>query len=111
MIWIDQFAYKPADATLPDGTVVSHSGSDTQFRQLSWFLTSFDWDPVKELGVSVGYYNLATVIGLDGKYRNPLWSPDARVFFSLTAHLDAIYDDATHKKAKPATAALPNSAF
>ncbi len=103
MIWINQFAYTPPDANY-GGSTVPRGPNDTHFRQLSWFLMSIDYEPIKELGVSLGYYNLNTVVGLDGKYRNPLWSPDNRVFLSLTANLDAIYDDFTNKSAPKQTA-------
>jgi hypothetical protein len=107
MIWIDQFSYRPPDATF-NGTTVARNENDTRFRQLTWFLTSFDYDPIKELSVSVGYYNLANSIGPDGQRRNVLWSPDARVFFSLTAHLDAIMDDVTKPKTPKANTAIAN---
>ena len=110
MIWIDQFSYQPPDVAFA-GQPVAHSANDTRFRQLTWFLTSLDYEPIKELGVSVGYYNLASSIAPDGSRRNVLWSPDARLFLSLTAHLDAIYDDATKKPAPAATAVSNFRAF
>jgi len=96
-IYINQFSYQPTDASF-GGTTIERSPNDTRFRQLSWYLFSLDYDPIKEVSVGIGYYNLNTVIGLDGKYRNPFWSPDARVFLGVTAHLDAIYDTLTNKK-------------
>ena len=60
---------------------------------------------MKEFSVGVGYYNLNTVIGLDGGRRNPLWSPEARVFLSLTANLDSIADDLQKKKEVKAASA------
>jgi hypothetical protein len=103
MIWIDQFAYRT-----PDIAGMPRSDNDTHFRQSTWFLTSVDYNPIKELGISLGYYNLNTAIGPDGKRRNVLWSPDARVFFSLTANLDAIMDDVTKPKQNKANTAIAN---
>ncbi|GAC1352089.1 MAG: hypothetical protein NVS3B20_06850 [Polyangiales bacterium] len=105
-IVINQFSYEPGDAYF-NGAYVPRNPNDTHFRQLSWALASFDYDVAKEFSVGVGYYNLNTVIGLDGKFSNPLWSPDARVFLSLTAHLDAISDD--FQKKRPPSNATANA--
>ena len=105
MIWIDQFAYRTPDTNYAGG--VPRNPNDTQFRQSTWFLTSVDYTPIKELGISLGYYNLNSAIGLDGQRRNVLWSPDARVFFSLTANLDAIMDD-VYKPQNKANTAIAN---
>ena len=107
MFWIDQFAYAPAAATI-GGTTIPAGPNDSHFRQLTWFLTSIDYDPIKELGLSLGYYNLNSAIGPDGTRRNVLWSPDARVFFSLTAHLDAIYEDVAKPRRSAAETASSN---
>ena len=61
------------------------------YRVSTWALASFDYDATDELSVSLGYYNQTNQIGLDGERRKPLWSPDARIFFTLTGNLDAIY--------------------
>jgi hypothetical protein len=50
--------------------------------------------------VGVGYYNQTGQIGPDGQRRSPLWSPDARVFLTVTGNLDVIFD---HFTAKPST--------
>jgi len=89
--WIDQWSYAP---TPVGGVSTSSQIDDTRFRQLTWFLTSLDYDPIDELTISLGYYDLNTLLRPSGGWRNPFWSPDgSRLFFSLTAHLDAIYDD------------------
>ncbi len=57
-----------------------------------------------EIDLSLGYYNLANAIAPDGQRRslfgadNVWWSPDARVFFDITANLDALFDDAVHHR-------------
>jgi len=110
MIWIDQFSYRPTDAELINDSgassgPITRSENDTRFRQSTWFLTSFDYEPIKEMSISLGYYNLNSAIGPDGTRRGVFWSPDARVFFSLTAHLDAIMDDITGPKQNKAQTA------
>jgi hypothetical protein len=92
--WINQWSYAPSQATDYAGNPIARGPDDTRFRQLTWFLTSIDYDPIDELTVSLGYYDLNTVLAPDSSRRNPFWSPDARLFFSLTAHLDTLYDDA-----------------
>ncbi len=96
-IWIQQWTYKlgqsPAIATDTGPAAPSNLLADpVNYRVLPWFLTSVDYDVIPEFGVSVGYYNLSNQIGPDGQRRNPLWSPDARVFFDITGNLDEIYD-------------------
>jgi hypothetical protein len=92
--WINQWAYSTSPAVDYAGNPIPHSPDDTRFRQLTWFLTSVDYDPIDELTISLGYYDLNTVLAPDSTHRNPFWSPEARLFFSLTAHLDTLYDDA-----------------
>lgn len=104
MIWIDQFAYQPPDATF-NGQTVARSPNDTHFRQLTWLLLNLDYEVIPELSLSLGYYNLNSTVAPDGSRRNFLWSPESRVFFSITANLDALYDDATKGSKKPAAAA------
>lgn len=99
-ILIDRFSYTPPEIVF-QGETVPRSPNDTRLRQLGWFIASVGWTPIRELEVSLGYYNLNNTLGLDGRYRNPFFSPEERVFLSLTANLDALYDDAT-KSAPPA---------
>ena len=104
MILIDNFVYGVTPSSVesnPVGTV----DSSTHLRTLTWFLVSLDYDVVKELGLSVGYYSLSSNIAEDSSRRNVFYGPDARVFFSLTAHLDTIYDDVLGKKPAPASTA------
>jgi hypothetical protein len=107
MIWIDQFAYQPPDATF-NGQTVARNPNDTHFRQLTWFLLDLDYQVIPELSLSLGYYNLNSSIALDGSRRNFLWSPESRLFFSMTANLDALYDDATKTGKKPSASAKTN---
>lgn len=93
-LWILQWTHKFSDATVDIVTGPAPVGSvdDPQtFRVVPWFMASIDYDIIPELGMSLGYYNVTNQIGADGQRRNPLWSPDARVFLDLTANLDEIY--------------------
>ena len=64
----------------------------TSYRVSTWALASLDYDAFDEMTVSVGYYNLTSQIGADGERRNPLYSPDARFYLTLTGNLDVIYE-------------------
>jgi hypothetical protein len=101
-IWFTNFLYGLSDAQIRNGDTfasVPTSELDTRVRQFSWFLVSLDYEVIKEIGLSVGYYNLNNVIAPDGKYRQPFWSRDgARIFFSVEFKIDAIYDRFYGKK-------------
>ncbi|MEO7094933.1 MAG: hypothetical protein ABI175_16865, partial [Polyangiales bacterium] len=96
-LFIERFSHEPTDATFR-GRVVERSPNDTRLRQLSWFIASLNYDPIKELEVSLGYYNLNTTVGPNGQYRSPFTSPEARVFLSLTVNLDVLYEDLRHRE-------------
>jgi hypothetical protein len=112
MIFIDQFAYKSPDVAF-GGQQIAHSPNDTQFRQLTWFLIDLDYAVIPELTLSLGYYNLNSSIAPDGTRRNVLWSPESRLFFSLTANLDSIYEDisGTGKKSNTTTGKAKTSSL
>jgi hypothetical protein len=74
------------------------------FKVSTWGIVSLDYEATDELAVGLGYYNLAAQIGPDGQRRNPLWSPDARLFFTLTGNLDAIYERVATKPSPTQTA-------
>jgi hypothetical protein len=65
--------------------------SPTTFRASTWGTAAITYEVVDALSVSAGYYNLASQIGGDGARRNPLWSPAARFFLSVTGNLDVVY--------------------
>jgi hypothetical protein len=102
-IMINQFSYQPSDVSYL-GTDVAHGANDTRLRQLSWFLLDIDYALLPEVSLSLGYYNLNTTLAPDGTRRNVLWSPESRLFFSITANLDVLYDTVSGKP-KPAAAA------
>ena len=95
MIWISQFANNLSPAMDPSGREIPRAGDDTRLRQFTWFFSSVTWGFTKEASLSVGYYNLNSVLHTDGSYRQPFWSPEARVFLDLYVHLDAIYEKLT----------------
>lgn len=114
MIAINQWNYNPTSNATLTGDVVSTGGTTvntdnknaTNFTQSTWFIFGTDYDLLDELSVGVGYYNLAGVIAPDGQTRgltgdhNVWWSPQARVFGTITANLDKIYERAAGIKPK-----------
>lgn len=114
-IWFTNFLYGLSDAQIRNGDTlqtVPTSDLDTRIRQFSWFLVSLDYTLIKEVGLSLGYYNLNNVLAPDGTYRQPFYSKDgARIFFSIEFKIDAIYDRFYGKKeAKPAAVATQKKA-
>jgi hypothetical protein len=92
MIWVSQFQYRTSDATF-GGQEIARSADDTRLRQLTWFLLMLNYQVAKEVGLTIGYYNLNNVLALDGSYRQPFYSREgARVFFDVVVSLDAVYE-------------------
>ncbi len=59
-------------------------------------------DVIDEMSVAVGYANLTLQQGPDGTRRNIFYSPDARVYATITAKLDEIYKSASGlRKSEP----------
>ncbi len=71
---------------------------DQRMRQFSWLSFSVDYDATKWLSLSAGYYSFRSVTNEDGTYGNPFYAPGAyaRVFFTTTFALDAIYEALAH---------------
>jgi hypothetical protein len=63
----------------------------TTFRVNTWLTAALTYDVSPELSVGAGYYNLANQLSPYGTRRDPLWSPAARFFLTVTGNLDAIY--------------------
>jgi hypothetical protein len=74
----------------------------TTYRVDTWMTASLTYDVSEELAVSAGYYNLTNQLAPDGTRRDPLWSPSARFFLTITANLDAIKRRFAHGAAQPA---------
>jgi hypothetical protein len=94
-VLLNAWAYPVSDAalcTLRTGCVEPMSVSDpTTYRASSWLTGALAFDATRELEVSLGYYNLASQLAPDGTRRNPLWSPSARLFLTVTGNLDVVY--------------------
>ena len=110
-VWIMQWAYTFDQTEIsPAGTgglvIQPEEYKDaTNFRVMPWFLVSVDYDLLPEVGLGAGYYNVTNQLGEDGQRRSPLWSPEARVFFDITANLDQIYTTIAGKRDKSAAEA------
>jgi hypothetical protein len=87
------------------GTAVPESSDPVTFKVEPWLAASLDYDVLDEMTLSLGYYNKTNQIGPDGHRRSPLWSPDARFFFSVTGNLDVIGKDLGLSKTPPAQTA------
>src|SRR4029434_3960648 len=61
------------------------------FAVITGFTSEVAVDILDELSMAVGYANLTLQLGPDGQRRNILYSPDARVYLAVTAHLDELY--------------------
>ncbi|HXI59282.1 MAG TPA: hypothetical protein VNO55_24615 [Polyangia bacterium] len=95
-VWLNAWAYAPG-ASMPipllTGPAQPMTVADpTTYRLSTWTTASLTYEPTDDFSVSLGYYNLASQLGPDGTRRNPLWSPSARFFLTLTGNLDVLYD-------------------
>ena len=90
-VMLNSWAYLPSDApvcSVLTGCAQPLDGTNPpNFRVSTWLTASLAYDVSRMLAVSVGYYNRANQIGPDGQRRNPLWSPDARFFVTVTGSI------------------------
>ena len=56
---------------------------------------------LQEIGISIGYVNVETQPGPDGRRRSIFNSPGAQFYVDVTAYLDAIYLAATRRRSEP----------
>src|SRR5207302_1283701 len=99
-VWLNAWAYAPPNVPLPllTGSVQPTTVDDpTTYRLNTWATASLTYEATDDFSVSLGYYNLASQLGPDGTRRNPLWSPAARFFLTVTGNLDVIYARFTGK--------------
>jgi hypothetical protein len=92
-------------------TTPSRLDDATRHTVITDFKSELSYDFGK-FGVGVGYANLALQLGPDGKRRSPLYSPDARFYFTLSANLDKIFAPEPAKpnaNARAGAAAFPGS--
>jgi hypothetical protein len=106
-VLLNSWVYTPKDVPIctvrPDCATPVAVDDPTTYRVSTWALASLDYTVLDEMTVSLGYYNLTSQLGPDGQRRSPFWSPDARVFLSLIANLDAIYDRLASPRETPTT--------
>jgi|GEM_PF-410076 len=103
-IWIQQWTFDFGE-TPPVATDTGMAQPDSiddpvHYRVLPYVLAGVDFDVLPELTIGGGYYNVTNQIGENGERRNPLWSPDARVYFDVTANLDEIYNTLSGRRAE-----------
>jgi hypothetical protein len=88
------------------GCVTPSSVEDpSTFRASNWLVASLDYDLSNSFTLSTGYYNLTSQLGANAKLRQPLVSPESRFFFTITANLDAIYENLSSKSPPPKSTA------
>jgi hypothetical protein len=103
-ITINEWHYSPngnARVPISGGSVAvpPQDVNDNQFLQSIWIIFDIDYTLFDELDLGIGYYNLANHFAANGQQRLPWgpdniwWSPDARLFFDITANLDVLFDD------------------
>ena len=96
------------DCVPATGCVTPMTNADpTSNRVNTWLTATLTYDVSEELAVSAGYYNLANQLAPDGTRRDPLWSPAARLFLTVTANLDAVGRRLTRSAARPAAVGSP----
>jgi hypothetical protein len=103
-IVLNFWRYTPKDVTVATSTGPAEPqriSNPVHYDAQTWGMVSFDYEAMDEMTVSLGYYNLSGQLDPNGQRRNPLWSPDARIFFTLTGNLDAIYERFRTKPAAP----------
>lgn len=121
-IMIHQWRYDPKSQCGTDGSFVATqtgqvcaqnstaNAAPPHLRVLAFPLASFDYQLVDELALSLGYYTYANLIGPDGQYRNPFYSPNnSRFFLTATISLDALYLRARGKKGQDGNGRLSST--
>jgi hypothetical protein len=90
---LDSWIYGTSDDCVASSTACTvPTGVDdpTTFGVKTWLVFAASYRALAELSIDAGYYNLANQIGFDGQRRAPFWSPAARFYLTVTAHLDPI---------------------
>jgi hypothetical protein len=89
---LDSWSYGASDDCVTTSTCTAPMSiaDPTTFGVKTWLVFAASYRALSELSIDAGYYNLANQLGPDGQRRGPLWSPAARFYLTLTAHLDPI---------------------
>ncbi|HEX3698747.1 MAG TPA: hypothetical protein VH374_25485 [Polyangia bacterium] len=94
-VWLNAWAYKPPPVALQStdtGPALPMTVPDpTTYRLNTWAVAELTYEPADDFSISLGYYNLTNQLAPDGTRRDPLWSPAARFFLTVTGNLDVIY--------------------
>jgi hypothetical protein len=108
-IW-SEVIYKPVwKYSLPDVCITTLTGcavpssvaNPSTYVVVTSFQAEVYYSVLQELGISVGYMNVETQPGPDGRRRSIFYSPGAQFYVDLTAYLDAIYLAAIGKRSDP----------
>ena len=70
----------------------------------SVFTVELGYEVRDELGLALGYTNLAPQLGADGQRRQPFYSQDARGYVTATLALDELYLTAAGRRSGRRTA-------
>lgn len=74
------------------GCTTASGIADPQTRSTLTYFQSDVWFRLTDvLELTVGYANLATQLGPDGRRRSAFYSPDARFYLTLNVYLDQLY--------------------
>ena len=119
--WSGSWAWRPAYhyrfredqelcGVVSTGCVTVQAGDDVRHHTVvTQFSSDLGFRVFEELGVSVGYTNLALQLGPDGRRRNMFYSPAARFRLAITMHLDELYQTAAKRRHRPARVASVRS--
>ena len=95
-VWKYDFENRPVCGNLLTGCETPSTVQDpNNFSVITLFNSEVGVDVIDEMNVAVGYANLTLQQGPDGTRRNIFYSPDARVYATITAKLDEIYKSAS----------------
>lgn len=85
------------DASVPtvSGPIVLEDGSDTHWRNLTWFTLGVGYDVTDWVNASLGLSTLTGQLDPDGSRRNPFYNVDSVVSLTATFALDALYTTMT----------------
>jgi hypothetical protein len=109
VFWTTLFSLQPAwsyRVADDDGCIQIQTGcvtpdrlaQSTNYTAATLFATELTVRALDEMSVAVGYNNLAAQLGPSGTRRSVLYSPDARFYLTIVAHLDEMYLSASGRR-------------
>jgi hypothetical protein len=84
---------------------VETRGDASRYGIASVFTVELGYEVRDELGLALGYTNLAPQLGADGQRRQPFYSQDARGYVTVTLALDELYLTAAGRRSGQGSAA------